>query len=87
MSDLLTKLQEREAKLKAQIKTAKAAQAKKEAANDNRRAAIAWPAVMAAMKEKPELAALVNDALHTNVTNPKERKLLGLQVLPKEEKN
>ena len=81
MSDMLKKLEERQAKLKKQIKNAKAEAAKKEKAAHSQKCRIIGAAVLAAMEKSPQLVELVNSAVNDNVTAPKDRKLLGLEPL------
>ncbi|MCP4934688.1 MAG: hypothetical protein GY927_10910 [bacterium] len=80
---LLQKLQDREAKLKAQIKKAKATAAKEAAALDTERHRIIGAAILAEIDENEPLRALVQPVIETRTTNPRARKILGLDPLPK----
>ena len=83
---LLQKLQEREAKLKAKIKEAKAAAAKEAAALDAERQRFIGAAIMAEMDEDEQLRALLQPVINTRTINPRARKMLGLDPLPKTDK-
>ena len=81
--NLLKKLEERETKLKEQIRHAKAEAAKQAAALHQEKCRIAGAAVLAEMEENPDFRARVQPVINTRTTSPKERKRLGLEPLPK----
>ena len=81
--NLLKKLQEREAKLKEQIRHAKAEAAKQAAALEAERCRIVGAAVLAEMEENAKLRALVQPVIDARTTATKARKMLGLKPLPK----
>ena len=77
---LLAKLKEREAKLKAKIKEAKAAAAKEAAALEAEKHRLIGAAVMAEMDTNEALRKIVEPLLEASVQGTRARKLLGLDT-------
>ncbi len=83
---LLDKLIERQEKLAKEIKQAKAAQAKKEAAIYADKCRIVGAAILAELENNENLRLSLNPIIDKRTTTAKDRKLLGLNPLPKKEK-
>lgn len=85
-SDKLTRLLEQERELQEAIKEAKKEQAKNEAALHRKRCGVIGLAVAAEMEENASFAADVEALLLRRVSSARDRKLLNLPPLKKEEK-
>ncbi|NOR70835.1 MAG: hypothetical protein GQ532_14275 [Methylomarinum sp.] len=83
---LLNKLIERQDKLAKEIKQAKAAQAKKEAAIYADKCRIVGAAILAELQNNENLGLSLNPIINERTTAAKDRKLLGLAPLPKKDK-
>jgi hypothetical protein len=83
---LLQKLEQRQEKLRAQIRKAKADAAKKAATLHNERCRLIGDAVITEMEHDPEFMKRIMTLISHHTTNPKERKLLGLSSLPQKNK-
>lgn len=81
----LQRLEEKQAKLKEQIKQAKGQQKKKQAATFDIRARIIGAAVIAEMKENETFSKSIDQITQARITSPKERKILDLKPLAKKE--
>lgn len=83
---LLDKLLERQAKLAEEIKKAKAAQAKKEAATHADKCRALGAAILAEMESNEQLKLTINPIIEKHTKLSRDRKLLGLKPLPKPQK-
>lgn len=83
---MLKKLEERKKKLDAEIRKAKASQAKKEAAIYADKCRIVGAAVLAESETNETLQATIKPIIDKRTTSAKDRKTYGLSPLPKKEK-
>lgn len=83
-SKVLQKLREKEAKLKAEIKEAEKAEAKRQAEIYARRCEIVGAAVLAESEKNATLAGQLQSVIDKHTTKTRERKFLGLPPLKKE---
>jgi len=85
-SKLLQKLKEQESAIKEKIKKAKKAESKKQAAIHQKKCAIIGIAILAEMEENQGLKSTLNPIIEKRVTTTGERKIIGLEPLPKANK-
>lgn len=83
---MLKKLEERKKKLDAEIRKAKASQAKKEAQIYADKCRIVGAAVLAECVDNETLQATIKPIIDKRTTSAKDRKTYGLSPLPKKEK-
>ena len=79
-NSLIQKLEERQEKLRKQIKDAKAKAARKAAALYERKCRIVGAALLAEMDNNPALAEQLRPLIDARTTKPSERKMMGLSV-------
>ncbi len=83
---VLDKLIERQEKLAKEIKQAKAEQAKKKAVIYADKCRVVGAAILAELENNENLRVSFNPIIDKRTTTAKDRKLLGLDPLPKKEK-
>jgi len=74
----LEKLEKQQASIKEQIKEARQAETKREAALYAKRCEIVGAAVLAELNENKELATTLNPIINARTKSPKARRILGL---------
>lgn len=82
----LKKLEERKKKLDAEIRKAKASQAKKDADIYAEKCRIVGAAILAECVDNETLNATITPIVEKRTTSAKDRKTYGLEALPKKEK-
>lgn len=80
---LIEKLKQQEAEIKAKIKEAQKAQAKKDAEIYTKKCTVVGAAVLAEMENNPALKASLDPIIDKQTLASKDRRLLGLEPLPK----
>lgn len=85
-SNLIKKLKEQEAAIKDKIREAQKAESKKQAAAFSKKCAVVGAAILEEMESNQSLKATLQPIINRLTIAASDRKVLGLEPLPKKEK-